>query len=145
MIELDLHPWLASALGGAMIGLSAVGMMAGLGRVAGISGIAASLINGTADRTWRLCFLLGLVVAAPLLWLASGERFGVGLPVLGLPWMGVAGVLVGFGTGLGSGCTSGHGVCGIARLSPRSLAATITFMLAGMLTVGVIRHLLGQP
>jgi hypothetical protein len=117
--------------------------MAGLGRIAGISGIAGSLIRRHVDdRAWRLAFVLGLLIAPPLLLLVRGDS-GIGLPQVGLPWMALAGVLVGFGTGMGSGCTSGHGVCGIARLSPRSLLATVVFVVCGMATVYVVRHGLG--
>jgi len=131
-----------SALGGVLIGLSAVWLMASLGRIAGISGIAGGLVTGMRDRGWRVAFVLGLVMA-PVLRLVFGGDNGIGALQVSWPWLAVAGLLVGFGTGLGSGCTSGHGVCGIARLSPRSLAATLVFMGAGMATVFVARHLLG--
>ena len=140
-----MHPWLLSAFGGVLIGLSAVLLMGALGRIAGISGMVSGLMIGSvevADRTWRRAFVIGLV-AAPLLlvWLRGDS--GIGAPQVAWPWMAVAGLLVGFGTGLGGGCTSGHGVCGIARLSPRSLLATGVFMVFGVATVFVIRHLLG--
>ncbi|MDN5923705.1 MAG: YeeE/YedE family protein [Xanthomonadales bacterium] len=137
-----MHPWLLAAIGGGLIGVSAVLLMATLGRIAGISGIAAGLLLRPSDWAWRLAIVLGLLAAAPLLWLLRGDS-GIGLPQVGWPWMALAGLLVGVGTRLGSGCTSGHGVCGIARLSPRSLAATATFMLVGIVMVAVIRHLLG--
>lgn len=138
------HEWVLSALGGVAIGASAVLLMAALGRIAGISGIAGSLLSGAekGDRGWRVAFLAGLVAAPLLAWLLRGES-GLGLPQVSWPWMAVAGLLVGFGTRLGGGCTSGHGVCGIARLSPRSLLATIVFMVVGAGTVFVIRHVLG--
>ena len=137
-----MHPWLLSTLGGVLIGLSAVMLMGTLGRVAGISGIASGLLAGASDRGWRVAFVLGLV-AAPLLLLWLHGHSGIGAPQVGWPLMAVAGLLVGFGTRLGGGCTSGHGVCGIARLSPRSLLATVVFMLFGVITVFVMRHLLG--
>ncbi|WP_199098133.1 YeeE/YedE family protein [Dyella sp. ASV21] len=139
-----MHPWLLATLGGVLIGLSAVLLMGALGRIAGISGIAGGLLAGagTGDRAWRYAFVLGLVVAPLLLALVRGDS-GVGVPQVSWPWMAAAGLLVGFGTRLGSGCTSGHGVCGIARLSPRSLVATGVFMLVGIVTVLVVRHLLG--
>lgn len=125
-----------------MIGLSAVLLMASMGRIAGISGIASSLLTGVRDQGWRIVFLLGLIAAPWLLSLLRGES-AIGAPVVSWPWMAVAGLLVGVGTRIGSGCTSGHGVCGVARLSRRSLLATAFFVLAGMATVLVIRHLLG--
>ena len=134
----------ASALGGALIGLAAVMMMAATGRVAGVSGIVARLLPPYEDEETpsRLAFVAGLVLA-PVLYMGLS-----GLPVehvvssdLLLLW--TAGVLVGFGTVLGSGCTSGHGVCGTAQLSPRSIAATATFMAAAIVTVFVVRHVLG--
>ncbi|MEO5831688.1 MAG: YeeE/YedE family protein [Rhodanobacter sp.] len=137
-----MHPWLLAALGGILIGVAAV-LLAVLGRIAGISGIAGSLLRrGVTDRGWRLAFVAGLLIAPLLLWLLHGDS-GIGAPQVSLPWMVLAGLLVGFGTGVGSGCTSGHGVCGIARLSPRSLLATAVFMLFGIATVYVVRHLLG--
>lgn len=138
-----MHPWLLAALGGILIGVAAVLLLAVLGRIAGISGIAGSLLRrGVTDRGWRLAFVAGLLIAPLLLWLLHGDS-GIGAPQVSLPWMVLAGLLVGFGTGVGSGCTSGHGVCGIARLSPRSLLATAVFMLFGIATVYVVRHLLG--
>ncbi|WP_374442529.1 YeeE/YedE family protein [Pseudomonas panipatensis] len=134
-------PWSALA-GGALIGLAAALFALLNGRVAGISGLLGGLLAGTRDGRWeRLLFLLGLV-AAPLLWLAWGP-----LPAIhfdgGWPSLLLAGLLVGIGTRYGAGCTSGHGVCGLSRLSPRSLAATLCFMASGFATVFVIRHLLG--
>ncbi|HWU77806.1 MAG TPA: YeeE/YedE family protein [Rhodanobacter sp.] len=138
-----MHPYLLAAFGGVLIGLAAVLLMAGLGRIAGISGIAGSLIRRrVSGRGWRLAFVAGLLLAPWLLWWLRGDS-GIGLPQVSLPWMALAGLLVGFGTGIGSGCTSGHGVCGIARLSPRSLLATAVFMLFGIATVFVVRHMPG--
>ncbi|WP_229238304.1 YeeE/YedE family protein [Dyella amyloliquefaciens] len=137
-----MHPWLLSALGGILIGLSAVLLMGSLGRIAGISGIASGLVTGAGDRGWRIAFVVGLVAAPWLLQWLRGDS-GIGAPPMSWPWMAGAGLLVGFGTRLGGGCTSGHGVCGMARLSPRSLLATLVFMLMGVVTVFVVRHLLG--
>lgn len=128
-----------------MIGLSAIMLMATLGRIAGISGMVSGLIfdRFTAESAWRLAFVLGLL-SGPLLLLALNGSFGnvagdpgavVGDPVGGVPLMAVAGFLVGLGSGIGNGCTSGHGVCGIARLSPRSILATLVFLLTGIATV----------
>lgn len=138
----EFTPW-ASLAGGALIGLSAVLLMAWEGRIAGISGIAGRLLPPWHDDATpsRLGFVIGLV-AAPLAWLAV-----TGAPVAqtvssNLPLMAAAGLLVGFGSTWGNGCTSGHGVCGLARLSPRSVMATAVFMAAAVLTVLVTRHLL---
>lgn len=134
----------ASFIGGVLIGLSAVLMMLFEGRIAGISGIASRLFPPYADNAFagRLAFVAGLV-AAPFLYAA-----GTGAPVIqtvssNLVLMAVAGVLVGFGSVWGSGCTSGHGVCGLSRLSPRSFVATGVFMVAGFITVYVVRHVIG--
>lgn len=138
-----MHPWLFATLGGVLIGVAAVLLLAVMGRIAGISGIAGSLIRrGVNDRGWRIAFVAGLVIAPWLLWLLRGDS-GIGAVQVTMPWMALAGLLVGFGTGVGSGCTSGHGVCGIARLSLRSLLATAVFMAFGIATVYVVRHLPG--
>lgn len=138
-----MHSYVLSTIGGVLIGGAAVLLMAGLGRVAGISGIAGGLIRrNISDRGWRLAFVLGLLIAPVLLLLTRGDS-GIGPPQIPLPWMALAGLLVGFGTGVGRGCTSGHGVCGVARLSPRSLLATAVFMVFGVATVYVVRHVLG--
>jgi len=139
-----MHPFLLATFGGVLIGGAAVLLMAGLGRIAGISGIAGSLIRrDNGDRAWRMAFVSGLLLAPLLLLLVRGSS-GIGLPQVGLLWMVLAGLLVGFGTGIGSGCTSGHGVCGIARLSPRSLLATTVFIICGIATVYLVRHVLGD-
>jgi uncharacterized protein len=134
---------LSAAIGGALIGLAAVLLMLFNGRIAGISGIVDGLINPrTADRLWRLAFVAGLI-AAPLVAALAGHA----VPMPQLPGstitIAVAGLLVGFGTRLGSGCTSGHGICGIARLSPRSIVATLVFMVAAIAVVAVTRHVIG--
>lgn len=139
-----MHPWLLSGIGGVLIGLSAVVLMASIGRIAGISGIASGALPGIVrhdDLGWRLAFIGGLI-AAPLLLLIIRGNSGIGAPQVSWPWMLLAGLLIGFGTRLGNGCTGGHGVCGIARLSPRSLMATGVFMVFGISTGFVIRHLL---
>lgn len=134
-------PW-SSLAGGVLIGLSAALLILGSGRVAGISGIVGGLLKpGAPDTTWRLAFLGGLL-AAPLLWRLFAA-LPEAQPVAGGSMLVVAGLLVGIGTRYGSGCTSGHGVCGLSRLSPRSLAATLAFMGAGFATVYIVRHLLG--
>ncbi|KXS36698.1 YeeE/YedE family protein [Modicisalibacter tunisiensis] len=150
---MDMAASLHGLFGGVLIGLSAVWLMATLGRIAGISGILSGLIweRPEGDSAWRLAFLAGLIVGPMLLMLAGGNLGNVagapgaviGAPIGGTGLMLVAGLLVGLGTGLGSGCTSGHGVCGLARLSPRSLAATLVFVAAAMLTVYGVRHVLG--
>lgn len=138
-----MNDFALSAIGGVLIGLSAVLLMGTLGRITGISGIASSLmVNRPADYTWRVAFVAGLIVAPLLVRVMTGES-GIGDPVVPWPWMLAAGLLVGIGTKLGSGCTSGHGVCGIARLSRRSLAATAVFMVFGIATVFVVRHVWG--
>ena len=132
---------IASAVGGAMIGFSAVLLMAFKGRIAGVSGIASRLLPPYEDREFagRLAFVAGLVAAPVLVWLATG-RFPAQTIEAGMPVLVLAGLLVGFGSVWGNGCTSGHGVCGLSRLSVRSLAATATFMVTGILTVFVMRH-----
>lgn len=135
--------WLAPLLGGALIGAAAVTLMAGVGRIAGISGIVGgALERPRGDTAWRWLFIAGLVAGAGLHRLLAADPVAprTEYPVWALL---IAGLLVGVGTRLGSGCTSGHGVCGLARLSPRSLLATATFMGAGVVTVWVVRHGLG--
>ena len=135
---------ISALIGGALIGLAAVLLMLFNGRIAGVSGIAGGLLRPAGgDWFWRLAFVLGLV-AGPFAY----QALGGGLPELQFPvaqplWLIVAGLLVGFGTRLGGGCTSGHGVCGVSRLSPRSVAATGAFMFTGFATVYVIRHVMG--
>ncbi|MBB3060735.1 YeeE/YedE family protein [Microbulbifer rhizosphaerae] len=133
---------LSALAGGALIGLASALLLSLNGRIAGISGIVGGLFARTAGETgWRLAFILGLL-AAPALWALFTAlppiRIEAGYPVLI-----AAGLLVGVGTRYGAGCTSGHGVCGLSRLSPRSLVATLAFMGGGFATVYVVRHLLG--
>ena len=131
----------SAAIGGALIGLAATLLMFLTGRIAGIAGIFGDLVDLVGgDRVWRLAFVVGLI-AAPLALAAGG--YALRAPAMpGFVIVAIAGLLVGFGTRLGSGCTSGHGICGIARLSPRSIAATATFMATAMLVVAVMRHAL---
>jgi len=127
-------------LGGLMIGLAAAVMLLGLGRIAGVSGLAArasGLADTGAPRSVAIAFVLGLPLGA---WLVDqiGPGIAVQFPVSAWPLL-IGGLLVGFGTRLGSGCTSGHGVCGLSRLSPRSILATALFMASGFVTVGLLR------
>ena len=136
---------IASLIGGALLGLGSAAMLAFNGRIAGISGIIGGLLERGADRAeqaWRGMFVVGMLLG------------GIGLQVLApasmpgaatnsLPLLVVAGLLVGFGTRMGGGCTSGHGVCGISRVSTRSLIATAMFMGSAMLTVALVRHVFG--
>lgn len=133
----------SSAIGGALIGLSAVLLMLSTGRIAGISGIFSGLLNMRGeDKGWRVAFLAGLILAPVI---AGWIGHGMAQPTLPASWVVIvaAGLLVGFGTRLGSGCTSGHGICGVARLSPRSVAATVIFMVTAIVTVAITRHVLG--
>ena len=127
-------------LGGGLIGLAATVLYAGIGRIAGISGIINNAIERRQERGWRLAFLAGLLAAAAAWFAWSGEAPRNDFP---LTWLLAAGLLVGFGTRLGNGCTSGHGICGLARLSKRSLAAVVAFMASGIATVYVVRHVIG--
>ncbi|GAC1619976.1 MAG: YeeE/YedE thiosulfate transporter family protein [Nevskia sp.] len=142
-VVIEPQVWLHALAGGALIGLAATLLLLFNGRLAGVSGIFGSLMLDRApggDRVWRALFLLGLVAGA-LLYAQVGDAPVPGVGVLG--WAGVlaGGLLVGFGTRLGTGCTSGHGICGLARFSRRSAAATLCFMVFGFLTVFVLRHL----
>lgn len=132
----------ASLAGGVLIGLATAMFVLLNGRIAGISGVVGGLFKPVkGDVSWRVAFVLGLVVAPSIYALFTS----VPKPRIDASWSALvlAGLLVGFGTRYGSGCTSGHGVCGLSRLSPRSLVATTAFMGAGFATVFVIRHMLG--
>ncbi len=141
MLSLQPTELLQAAAGGLLIGLAAALLLGLNGRVAGVSGILGGLLSGQG-RPWRAAFVAGL--------LAGGLLLALGLPAAlpraedlpGLPVLLMAGLLVGYGAALARGCTSGHGICGLARLSPRSLAATGTFMATALATVAVVRHLL---
>ena len=130
--------------GGVLIGLASVWLLAANGRIAGVSGILHGLVGPMSaqppgDRVWRAAFIAGLIVAGVAwhLFVEVTPRQG-----FGLGWAGLAGVLVGVGTRVGGGCTSGHGVCGLGRLSVRSLVAVVVFMAAGMAATFVMRHVL---
>ena len=132
-----------STIGGVLIGLSAALMMLGNGRIAGISGIFRGTIQpAEGDWLWRATFVAGLVGAGGIMMLLQPEWFAVTIDRSMLA-VAAAGLLVGFGTRLGNGCTSGHGVCGLARFSIRSLVATLSFMITGGVVVFVVNHLLG--
>jgi hypothetical protein len=131
-----------SLAGGVLIGLSAVLLMAVHGRVAGMTGILTGIIPPAAsDWPWRAAFLAG-AIAAPAIYLAVGAEIPFAVPV-STAALAFGGLLVGIGVHLASGCTSGHGICGLARFSRRSLAAVATFMLAAFVTVFVVRHVIG--
>jgi uncharacterized membrane protein YedE/YeeE len=135
---------LSGLLGGALIGLAAALLMLLTGRIAGISGIFGGLLTPAAnDRGWRLAFVAGLIAAPLIATLATGMRLPSPAMPASLIVIVIAGLLVGVGTRMGNGCTSGHGVCGIARLSPRSLIATAIFMAAAIATVAIARHVIG--
>ena len=136
----NFTPWAALA-GGMLIGLSAAVFVLFNGRIAGISGILGGLLEWPkGDIAWRVAFLAGLI-GAPLVYGAVLTLPEVRIDA-NFPTLIIAGLLVGVGTRYGSGCTSGHGVCGLSRMSPRSLVATVAFMLAGFATVFVVRHLI---
>jgi uncharacterized membrane protein YedE/YeeE len=139
-----MSDWARGVAGGALIGLAATLLLWSIGRIAGISGIASGALEGArGDRAWRLAFLAGMMLAGAIVlqFVPAPQRAQSGSTTLLL----VAGFLVGFGTRLGNGCTSGHGVCGLGRLSLRSLAAVATFMATAAATTFVMRHVLGTP
>ena len=130
----------SALLGGALIGLAATLLYAGIGRIAGISGLLNNAVEQAEGRAWRLAFLIGMVAAAGAWFAWTGASPRSGFP---LAWLLPAGLLVGFGTRLGGGCTSGHGICGLARLSKRSFAAVLVFVACAIATVYVLRHATG--
>ena len=130
-----------SLVGGMMLGVATVILLLCIGRIAGISGIFSSLLKPKCVEMWQILFILGLVVS-PVLYSLIRPLPDIEIST-SLPLLIAAGLLVGFGTRLGSGCTSGHGICGNARLSPRSMAATVTFMFFGIVTVYIGRQVLG--
>ena len=136
-----MHDFLFAFLGGTLLGLSVVGYLYVNGRIAGVSGLIAQVLNlQTIFKTPALWFLLGLFVVPFFYGIVQTPNIELNASPL---MMIVAGLLVGFGTRMGSGCTSGHGICGISRLSKRSMIATVTFMFAGFVTVYFIRHIIG--
>lgn len=134
---------ISALVGGVLIGIASAWLMLAMGRIAGISGIVGGLLKPAArDRAWRFAFLAGLILG-PLVLRSLGWQAPDLSPQSGTAGLVLAGLLVGFGTRLGGGCTSGHGVCGISRLSRRSVAATSTFMASAMITVFVLHHVMG--
>lgn len=133
---------LMSLFGGILIGLSAIALMALHGRIAGMTGILSGVIPPlTADWHWRAAFLAGAIVG-PLAYILTGNTVAFAVPV-SMAAMIIGGIIVGIGVTYGAGCTSGHGVCGMARLSPRSITATVVFMIFTFATVYVVRHVMG--
>lgn len=140
-MQTEFTPLLSTA-GGVLIGLSAVLLMAFHGRIAGMTGILGGAIPPfPVDWSWRIAFLAGAIIA-PAIFVASGGTVPFAVPGSTAALI-IGGLIVGIGVSFGSGCTSGHGVCGMARLSPRSIAATMTFMVATFITVYVVRHVIG--
>lgn len=142
-METVFTPW-QSLGGGVLIGAASILLMATLGRIMGATGILAGLFSpsSASDFSWRAAVLLGMVTGPAVIWALTGQMPEVQVPI-STTMLVVGGFIVGIGVTYGSGCTSGHGVCGMARLSPRSIAATLTFMLTTGITVYVVRHVLG--
>jgi len=141
---MNFAPVLPPLVGGTLIGIASVLLVLSIGRIAGVSGIAFGMLNRAnwrPESLWRAGFVLGLL-AAGAFWSATSGHPMAPARTLSVPWLVLSGLLVGWGTSLGSGCTSGHGVSGLGRLSLRSLVAVLTFMACGMATVYVVRHLL---
>ena len=131
---------LSGLFGGALIGLAAASLMLLTGRIAGVTGIFGGLLAfRPADLAWRMAFVAGLI-AAPLLATLAGNPLPAPAMTSNLALVAIGGLLVGFGSRMGNGCTSGHGVCGLARLSVRSIAATLIFMATAVITVAIVRH-----
>jgi len=140
---MESSPYLAAFFGGTLIGLAAVLMLLFNGKILGISGIAGGLLQkGRESKAWGYFFFLGLFVGGAVLFAVQPEKFAITVSRSPAALV-IAGLLVGYGTRLGNGCTSGHGVCGVSRLSPRSLMATLTFMAFGAVTVFVINRCFG--
>lgn len=139
----EFTPWM-SLLGGVLIGTASVLLMGLFGRIMGATGILAGFVmpQSADDWGWRAALLAGMMTAPALYWIISGEPVAVDVPV-STAAMIIGGLIVGAGVTYGGGCTSGHGVCGIARLSPRSIVATVVFMVVAVATVYVTRHVVG--
>jgi len=142
-IDLSHFTPYASFVGGILIGIAAAILILFNGRIAGVSGILGQALNGgiVRDNLWRIAFVMG-IIAAPALWQIWVGEIEINIETNAL-WLIIAGLFVGVGTSYGSGCTSGHGICGLSRFSMRSVIATLSFMLTGMVTVYIMRHLLG--
>lgn len=142
-METDFTP-IASLAGGTLIGAASVLLMLFHGRIAGATGILSGVLlpAGLADWSWRAAMIAGMVTAPALVMVLTGQMVAIDVPASTMALL-IGGLIVGIGVTLGSGCTSGHGVCGMARLSPRSIAATATFMLSTFVTVYVVRHIVG--
>ncbi|WP_254429205.1 MULTISPECIES: YeeE/YedE family protein [unclassified Ruegeria] len=143
MMETAFTP-VASLTGGILIGVASTLLMLVMGRVMGATGILTGLVqpSNRQDFAWRLVLVAGMITGPALFWMFSGQMPAVDVPV-STPALLVGGVIVGLGVTYGAGCTSGHGVCGMARLSPRSIVATLTFMAFTFVTVFVVRHVIG--
>ena len=137
-----MHPFVLALIGGGLVGLAAVMMMGLKGRIAGVSGILSGAFSDSDDRLWRILFIVGIAIGGAIPALLS-DNFIPPAPDTSTLLVIIGGLAVGVGTGLGSGCTSGHGICGISRLSPRSMVATGTFMAAGFICVYLLKHVFG--
>jgi len=138
-----MHPFVLALIGGGLVGLAAVMMMGLKGRIAGVSGILSGVFtDSSGERMWRILFVLGIAIGGAIPALMS-DSFVPPAPDTSALLVIIGGLAVGVGTGLGSGCTSGHGICGISRLSPRSMVATCTFMAAGFICVFLLKHVFG--
>jgi len=138
-----MHPFVLALIGGGLVGLAAVMMMGLKGRIAGVSGILSGAFSDSGDeRLWRILFIVGIAIGGAIPALLS-DNFVPPVPDTSTLLVIIGGLAVGLGTALGSGCTSGHGICGISRLSPRSMVATGTFMAAGFICVFLLKHIFG--
>jgi len=138
-----MHPFVLALIGGGLVGLAAVMLMGLKGRIAGVSGIlSGAFTDSSGERLWRILFVLGIAIGGAIPALMS-DSFVPPAPDTSALLVIIGGLAVGVGTGLGSGCTSGHGICGISRLSPRSMVATCTFMAAGFICVFLLKHVFG--
>ncbi|MEE4189121.1 MAG: YeeE/YedE thiosulfate transporter family protein [Roseobacter sp.] len=143
MFETAFTPW-ASLAGGVLLGVASTLLMLFVGRVMGATGVLAGMFQPSSgsDFAWRAALLAGMATGPAIVWLLSGEMPAVDVPISTIALV-IGGLVVGVGVTFGSGCTSGHGVCGMARLSPRSIVATLTFMAFTFATVFIIRHVIG--